>query len=282
MKLISWNVQWFCGIDGRVDVARVVASARALADFDVLCLQEVAVNYPRLRGGAAHDQVALLRDALPGYEVCYGAAVDERAPDGSGRRRFGNVVASRLPVLQLQRQALPWPAAAGVPSMPRLALCATVRAPWGALRVTSTHLEYYAQAMRLAQVDALRALHAQALALAATPPLPDDDGGPFAAKPHTADAVLCGDFNCDPASSEHAALVAPVGGATLHDAWQLLHGTRPQPPTFRVHDPDDGGGPVAFDFVFVSESLRARVRHVEVDGATQASDHQPVLVELAD
>ena len=62
MKVLTWNVQWFCGIDGVVDVARVIAHARSIADFDVLCLQEVAINYPRLEGGAAQDQPQLLRD----------------------------------------------------------------------------------------------------------------------------------------------------------------------------------------------------------------------------
>lgn len=53
--LLSWNVQWFCGLDQRVDVARVLAHARALADFDLLCLQEVAIGYPGLAGGAGFD-----------------------------------------------------------------------------------------------------------------------------------------------------------------------------------------------------------------------------------
>ncbi|MFO1325753.1 MAG: hypothetical protein U1F56_00220 [Rubrivivax sp.] len=131
MKLITWNVQWFCGLDGRIDVARVLQRAREWADFDVLCLQEVAVHYPRLQGDASHDQVALLREALPGYEVAFAAAVDELAPDGRTRQRFGNVIASRLPVLQLLPQMLPYPAAPGVRSMPRIALTATLRAPGG-------------------------------------------------------------------------------------------------------------------------------------------------------
>ncbi|MGE5088336.1 MAG: endonuclease/exonuclease/phosphatase family protein, partial [Candidatus Levyibacteriota bacterium] len=46
MKLITWNVQWCRGVDGRVDPARIVAEARRFADFDVLCLQEIADNYP--------------------------------------------------------------------------------------------------------------------------------------------------------------------------------------------------------------------------------------------
>ena len=52
MKLVTWNVQWCLGGDGRVDPARIVAEARAFADFDVLCLQEVACNFPALQGSS--------------------------------------------------------------------------------------------------------------------------------------------------------------------------------------------------------------------------------------
>jgi endonuclease/exonuclease/phosphatase family metal-dependent hydrolase len=38
---------------------------------------------------------------------------------------------------------------------------------------------------------------------------------------------------------------------------------------------------MACDFVFVSGGLSSRVRRVDVDAQTQASDHQPVAIELA-
>lgn len=275
MKLITWNVQWFCGLDGVIDIARVVRAAREMADFDVLCLQEVAVNYPRLKGDASHDQPAMLRTLLPGFEVCFGAAVDELAADGSGRQRFGNVIASRLPVLQLQQHALPYPAEAGVRSMPRLALCATVSAPWGPLRVMTTHLEYYSQAMRMAQVAELKRLQAQASAHAAAAPLADDSGGPFQAKRHTAGCIVTGDFNFDTAGPEYASMTGADG---FVDSWAHLHGATPQPPTFHVHDTTYSPVPVACDFVFTTRSMAARVRDVRIDLQTTVSDHQPVCV----
>ena len=70
------------------------------------------------------------------------------------------------------------------------------------------------------------------------------------------------------------------GAARLHDAWPLLHPKEAQPPTFRVFDRRYGPRPLACDFVFVSDALAPRVRAVEVEGRTQASDHQPVCVEL--
>ena len=118
MQLVTWNTQWCRGLDGRVDPARIVQYAVALGDVDVLCLQEIAVNYPGL-AGAPGDQVAQVQSALPaGWQVFFGAAVDEWT--AAGRQRFGNLIATRLPVLQLQHHPLPYPPDAGVRSMPRL------------------------------------------------------------------------------------------------------------------------------------------------------------------
>ena len=76
MKLITWNVQWCRGVDGRVDPVRIVAEARALADFDVLCVQEIADNFPdpRLAGNPDDDQFAALAALLPGYTAAPGIA----------------------------------------------------------------------------------------------------------------------------------------------------------------------------------------------------------------
>ena len=282
MKLITWNVQWFCGLDDLVSVERVVDEARAMADFDLLCLQEVAVFYPQLTGNAGFDQVARLQELLPGFEICFGAAVDELGRDGQ-RQRFGNLVATRLPLAQLQHYPLPYPADAGVRSMPRMCTVATVLAPWGPLRLMTTHLEFYSPRQRLAQAQALVDIHAQACRQAALPPLIDETGAPFQTKLHTPSAILCGDFNLETGDSEYQVLQAPAGegGTALCDAWPLANGQAPHPPTFRLHDKRYGPLPISCDFVFVSEDLRGRVRFMTVDTGTRASDHQPVLVELA-
>jgi endonuclease/exonuclease/phosphatase family metal-dependent hydrolase len=254
-----------------------------MADFDVLCLQEVSQGFDGLLGTPG-DQPAQLAALLPGYQCFFGAAVDEFLPDGR-RQRFGNLVATRLPVARVQHHALPWPADGGVVSMPRLCTVVTVLSPLlGALRVMTTHLEYYSAPQRLAQAQALRALHDEACALAAAPPLPIDDGSPFRAKAHTPHAVLCGDFN---AAASDAAIAALVSGSPsadtghgFRDAWSLVHGGAPHAPTFRLFDTTYGADPMACDFVFVSAGLAPQVRKVQVDLQTRASDHQPVFVEF--
>ncbi|WBY01974.1 endonuclease/exonuclease/phosphatase family protein [Ramlibacter tataouinensis] len=280
MDLVTWNTQWCCGIDGVVSPPRIVEAARRLADFDVLCLQEIAGNYPQLAGGAGHDQPALLRELLPGFQLFFGAAVDESGPQGE-RRRFGNLVATRLPVAQVQHHPLPYPADPGVRSMPRMCTVVTVLDPkLGPVRIMTTHLEFYSKRQRMAQARALRELHVQYSAHAAGPPEPADDGSPFQTKRHTADAILCGDFNFEAHEPEYAAVSEPFPQGRLWDSWRLLHGGEPHPPTFRLYDRRYGPDPVACDFVFVSDGLKDRVRSMAVDGATQASDHQPVRVRL--
>lgn len=295
MKLMTWNVQWCCGLDGRVDVDRIVREARALADFDVLCLQEVAVNYPGLPGAPAHDQPALLGALLPGFQVFYGPAVEELGRRGEWQR-FGNLIASRLPVLQVQQYSLPYPADAGKKSMPRACLCVTVMAPFGPLRVMTTHLEYYSRRQRLAQVRALREFHALACEQAAFAPLADETGWPFQSKLHTADAMVCGDWNFETHSEEYCLMQSPnevpadpasasgQAGAfvasELVDAWTLAHPGQPHAPTFQLFDRCYRPEPITVDFIFVSAGLKSRVRRVEVELQTRASDHQPVLIEL--
>ena len=129
MKLITWNVQWCRGVDRRVDPARIVDDARRLADFDVLCLQEIADNFPdpRLAGSRGEDQFAQLASCCRTSRAVPGAAVDVPG-DGGRRRRFGNMILSRLPVGQVFRHLLPYPVDPGVPGMPRIALEAVVQA----------------------------------------------------------------------------------------------------------------------------------------------------------
>ena len=38
MKLVSWNIQWARGCDGRVSTGRIADIVRAWGDADVICL----------------------------------------------------------------------------------------------------------------------------------------------------------------------------------------------------------------------------------------------------
>ena len=114
MKLITWNIQWGLGIDGRVDLERIVSTARDLAHFDVLCLQELADNFTGLEGHDGSDQFSEIAERLlPEYRL-FGVFGVDVAADAGRRRRFGNAIATRYGVLSARRHALPWPADAGM------------------------------------------------------------------------------------------------------------------------------------------------------------------------
>jgi endonuclease/exonuclease/phosphatase family metal-dependent hydrolase len=285
MILITWNVQWCRGVDLAVDPARIVAEAKRLADFDVLCLQEIADNYPdpRLGGSSGEDQFARLAELLPGFAAVAGVAVDQPA-DGWRRRRFGNLILSRLPVLQVYRHLLPYPCDPGVPGMPRIAVEAIVRAPGGDVRVITTHLEYYSDAQRMAQAEALRTIYADGHAHARDARITMSDGGPFHTYVRPRATVITGDCNFEPDAPEYRRLLAPFADATppLLDAWRVVHGGAPHPSTCKIYQKDEPTEPeLHCDFIFVGEELRPRVRDIRVDRETQAADHQPVILTLA-
>lgn len=268
MRLLTWNVQWCRGIDGRVDPERIAREIRRM-DADVACLQEVAAGFAEMTG-SGEDQAAALRDGLPGYECVTAWAVDLPAAGGA-RDRFGNVLLSRLPLGPVLRHSLPWPAAPDVLTMPRVALEAVVETALGHVRVVTTHLEYRSAAHRRAQVARLGQIHREALARRV-----ETGPGPYRVHPRPASAVLCGDFNFPPED----ALYTEVAALGVADAWRTLHPARPHPPTFRLHERKEGVAPYCCDFVFLTEDLAARLVSVDVDLESLASDHQPVVVEL--
>lgn len=282
MRIVSWNIQWGRGADGRVDLARTLDLLQSLAP-DLICLQEVACNFPDLEGGRREDEPAFFRTAFPAWESVYAPGVD--VPDGEdGRSAFGNLVLSRFPLGQVWRRSLPWPADPGVPSMQRSCAEAVVMAPGGAFRILTTHLEYYSAAQRLAQARALRELQLEALAQAAAAPSEREKDGPFRARPLPAAALLCGDFNCEPGSPGYQALTETdaSGVPAWVDAWTRLHGEEAHASSVGLHGAEWPDHPYCCDFAFVSPALASRLRSVRVEQDTAASDHQPVLVELGD
>lgn len=267
MRLLSWNVQWCRGMDGRVDPRRIAQEAQRIADPDVFCLQEIARNFPEMAGSAGEDQVEELKAAFRGYEAFFVPAVD--IPGRKGRRQYGNLILTRLPVGRVLRHSLPWPAAADVQSMPRAAVEVVVEAAFGPLRVTTTHLEYYSAEHRGAQIEYLHQVHREACA----PHLRVDEPGSYESYERGASAIICGDFNLKPEDPHHRRMLA----AGFVDAWQALNPGKPRQPTFHLYD---GEPQYCCDYVFVTADLEARLKWVRIDTATQASDHQPVILEI--
>lgn len=289
MRLVDWNIQWGRGVDGRVDLARIVTEAKALHDFDVLCLQEVTRGFHEseqaggLAGRPSADQFAELEDLVPGATVIDGIGSD-LPPVGGGiaRRQFGNAIVSRLPVRQVLRHSLPWPADPAKPSMLRVALEAVIDTDVGPVRIISTHLEFYSEKQRLAQVAGLRELHAEACDHERHPAHAESLASPFADTARPAAAILCGDFNSAWDSPAYRTMLEPIAGAPAFvDAWSCAHPNEPRAATVGLYDHDQWpDGPFACDFIFVTEDLKPRIVGCEADQHSQSSDHQPMWLEL--
>jgi endonuclease/exonuclease/phosphatase family metal-dependent hydrolase len=280
MKIITWNVQWCRGVDQRVDPARIVAHAKALADFDVLCLQEIASNFPdpRLPGSRGENQFAAIAQQLPDFTAVPGAVVDVPGEPGQ-RRHFGNMILSRLPVGQVFRHLLPFPVDPGQRGMPRIALEAVARA----VRRRAHH-HYAPRVLRNApteaQVEALRAIYAEGSSHARLVNQKRTAGrSRYRALPRRS----------SPATSTssrmirlHARMVARCNGTPpLSDAWEAAHPGIAHPATFKIYDKESPDEPEQHcDFIFVSADLVPRLKSIRIDQETQASDHQPVLAEF--
>ncbi len=279
MRLVTWNIQAGKGCDGVIDLARIVAVANALADADIFCFQEVSDGFEAVAGPI--DQSAELARLLPNHQPVFGPAVE--TIDQTGRlRRFGNMTLTRLPVRQVARHLLPWPRTGVRRSMRRVALEATVQASFGPIRIVNTHLEFHSLVQREAQIVRLLDLQQEA----SESPLVGsvEHAEPYASQVATASSILCGDFNFDVADPQHRLLHGSARpGLNYRDSWHVGHPGRRHAPTCGIHDRVQWpNGPDCRDFVFVTEDLAERVCRVEVDEATTASDHQPVLIELAD
>lgn len=265
--IVSWNIQNGKGCDGVTDLARIARVVRSMGEADVACFQEVARFDPAYDGGA--DQVAGLAAHFPGYQPVFGPTLVR------GARQYGNLLLSRLPVVQVFNHLLPHPAEGGIKHMQRQAIEAVVDTRSGPLRVMTTHLEAYSAAHRAAQVARLRAIQDEVAANEAAPAL--DAPSPYDLVARPASLVLCGDFNLGPQDLEYRALFAPP----LVDAWRHARGDEPHPPTTGLYAREQWPqGAHCRDYFAVSADVATRIVRIECETASDASDHQAIRLVL--
>ncbi|MFQ5936502.1 MAG: endonuclease/exonuclease/phosphatase family protein [Acidiferrobacterales bacterium] len=281
MEIVCWNIRWGKGRNGVVDLARIVQTATAMGDPDVLCFQEVARHFAAL-DGSGEDQVKVFRDLLPGFAALFGAGTDIGG-DAGERRQFGNLILTRLPVFQAHRHLLPRPAIEERRHMQRAALEVVVGTSSGPLRITNTHLEYYSAAHRAAQVERLRLLYNEACAH----PSFDPGAAGTDAKPATrpigrCPAILCGDFNMEKSEAAYGQLLQSFADGTpaLLDAWTVVHPGKEHPATCGIYELISWPAPNCRDFIFLTPDLAERARTMDSDATTDASDHQPLRLVL--
>ncbi|MER8488977.1 endonuclease/exonuclease/phosphatase family protein [Mesorhizobium australicum] len=291
MKLVSYNIQYGFGSDGRYDLSR---TARLVAGADIIALQEVERHWQR---SDFDDQPELLSQLLPGYHWVYGPAFDMDASelrDGrlvSRRRQFGTMVMSKLPIVWSRLHALPMRRTLRPLNTRNAALECMIRTPAGPVRVLSLHLAHIAAEERLEQIDYLMTEHRRA----------PSEGGPWSGaddepsrnwthgevEPENPLATIwMGDFNMESGSAEYRRI---VGGTPYHRGAAYLDGfvdaasVASEPVAdFHTHEKIIDGrlAKRRLDHCFVGGMLAGRVRSVGSDIGEVASDHFPVRVDI--
>lgn len=280
MKLVSYNIQYGFGADGRYDLQR---AARVVAGADIIALQEVERHWQRTNDD---DQPEMLGRLLPDHYWVYGPAFDMDAStrrDGrvvNRRRQFGTMLLSRLPIVWSRLHLLPMRRMTARLNTQNPALECLVRTPAGPIRFFSLHLAHIDATERLEQLDFLHQLHGRA-SLAGGPWSGVDDephrnwtnGEPEPESPP--EAIWMGDFNSEPGSAEYGRMIS--GGFT--DA-TLAAGQQPDDQFTHVRTVEGRVQKRRLDYCFVGSSLASRVRSVRVDNDEIASDHHPVWIDI--
>lgn len=289
MRVVSYNIQFGFGKDGRCDLKRIAGEIRGA---DVICLQEVERFWPR---SGNVDQAAELARHLPEYHWVYGPGLDTDAsttdPDGRPvhrRRQFGNMLLAKTPILSSRNHLLPKYATLTQYSLQRCALEGVVATGAGPVRFYSIHLTHLSDETRQPQVDRILEIHARAPIEGGAwagghPTDPNWTEGGMPAMPRV--AILMGDFNFPPASPLYARFVGPISPEYgrmnnpegFVDAWVATGHGEHEGVTCDSGTLNTGK---RIDYCYVSAALAPRLKRTWIDSDAKGSDHQPIWTEL--
>ena len=277
--MVSW-----CRRQGR-SRAGSSSTRRRSADFDVLCLQEIANNFPDPLPGRQPRRKPVRRTCALAAGIHAGAGHRGRCP---GDEWPAATLRQHDPVALAGRTGVPSPASLSGRSGcqrhaahrgrggDRCALRSSARDhdASGVLRQRrSARRRSRRCAPSTPKAAAMRAWAASSIRRA------DRSTRDCALRRRSSPATSIS----SPTIRLHARIGAPFDDGTppLRDAWEVAHPGEPHPATFKIYEKELPDEPeLHCDFIFVSEDLAQRVRAVRVDQKTQASDHQPVLLEL--
>ena len=190
MRAMTFNIHHGVGVDGRLDLQRTAETIES-QQIDVVGLQEVDRRFADRSEFA--DQARVLSHML-GMRLAYGAALDlEPASPGQPRRKYGNAILARNPIVRRSNVLLPRTAAVEQRALLRVQIDIGGRG----LDVYTTHLEAHDTGQRALQAGAVATSIASRV-------------GP---------CVLLADLNARPDSTEMVAITA-----VLKDAWTVGNG----------------------------------------------------------
>ena len=283
MLLLSYNIQYGFGQDGRYDLTRAAA---VLARADIAAVQEVDRHWSRT---GFDDQPALLATLCPDHFTAFAPGFDMAAPtatDRNRRRQFGPMILSRWPILWTRTHLLPLRRMITPINTQTCALEGCIATPTGPLRVISLHLAHVGVAERLTQIAHLR----DATRWPSGPWSGTDDEPARnwtegeAEPPCPACMVWLGDFNMEPGSAEYLTLTdaTPYHPAALY-ADGLVDAVAHCHTTLHTHVKTIAGTLRLrqLDHCLVTPDLAPRLRRTWTDPDDRASDHLPLWVDLA-
>jgi len=290
VKIVSYNIHYAIGKDERYDLERIVA---AVEGADIIALQEVERYYDTPQDPSQPEDIAAL---LAEYYWVYDAAFDvdcsERRADGSivnRRRQHGQMLLSRWPIIGKRYFALPRLYIEGEFNMQMGVLEGVIDTPMGPLRIYNLHFGSVSGEERCLQADSVLKLVREAPSQGGAWSGPN---GEFAERdwcvgdpepPMPSAAIVLGDFNLEPDSTEYQMLCTATdasGAALLTDTWALHN---PGRKVMSWHSNPAKRGPVEsalLDYCLVSNDLAARVSACWIDEAAAGSDHQPIWAEF--
>jgi endonuclease/exonuclease/phosphatase family metal-dependent hydrolase len=232
LRVLCYNIHYGQGTDGKYDLQRL-ANVINGAKPDLVALQEVDVGVKR--SGRVHQARRLAE--LTDMAVRYGPTQHYQGG------LYGNAVLTRLPILDVMIQPLPYTESTPQRvTYPRGAIAVTVRLSDGRpLRFVSTHFQHNVPEDRVAEAGAINKLFGS------------DDNMP---------TVLAGDMNAVPGSE-------PIRELLQH--WSHAS-DEPASPTAPSRQPTS-----RIDYIFYRPTNVFRVLQAEVIAEPVASDHRPVF-----
>jgi endonuclease/exonuclease/phosphatase family metal-dependent hydrolase len=287
MRIVSYNIRYGIGLDGKYDVGRI---ADAVRGADVIALQEVTRNNPR---NGSRDMVAELCEALPDYFAAYGSNfevnIGSRLENGraiSTSFQLGNMVLSKTPIHLSRNLLLPRSRSLETMNFQRGALEALIETPLGFIRFYSTHLDHRSPVERQGQIRFLRqrllnyALEGGGLSGIPEIGLPD--------LPYPEAFIVMGDFNMLPGSPEYVELAGrpdhefgmPLTADLAVDVAQRL-AVAGLVTWVDPERPEDLNRHKCIDYIFTSASLAKSLKRLWTDRDAVGSDHLPLWAELS-
>jgi endonuclease/exonuclease/phosphatase family metal-dependent hydrolase len=279
MKVVSYNIQFGRGLDGVIDLVRTCSAIRGA---DIICLQEVDQGWKRSNEKEQDVEIAGL---MPSYYYVYGSSFDvdasNRAAHGAvinRRRRHGNMILSRWPILSSRSINLPKQHYPDKFNMQMTCVEAVIDTGAIVTRVYSYHAGYLDSAERLAQVTEFAGVFARSPmekgAWSGKPGIDGDDWSNQRKTPQMPQtAIACGDFNAAPDSDEYRLLLESSG---LSDCWELADPQNRQTSTLRKNTSHDIQVSGKIDHILITADLCACLERVAIDDDADGSDHKPI------